>query len=80
MAYKDSDYTVVIAYNFGTETLTLVVEIQALCHIVGRHNLLERSHRLSLPIQFPQKSHKESDHTVLITDTDMLKLTVLARL
>ena len=70
MAYRDSDYTVVIAtMQLPNRTilvlkLTLVVEIQALS--CRRPPLLDRSLRSSLPVQLLRRPHKDSDHTGVI--------------
>ena len=67
MAYKDSNYTVMIAIMHRHKRpilvlkLTLVVEIQVFCLPVVRALL-----RLSLPVQLLRKAHKDSDHTVEI--------------
>ena len=71
MAYKDSDYTVVIAMmqwhkiKIIVLKLTLVVEIWTL---LSRRwpPLLERSLRLPVAVPFLGKPHEDSDHTVVI--------------
>ena len=71
MAYKDSDYTVVIAMmqwhkiKIIVLKLTLVVEIWAL---LSRRwlPLLERSLRLPVAVPFIGKAHEDSDHTAVI--------------
>ena len=71
MAYKDSDYTVVIAtmqwhkIKIIVLKLTLVVEIWAL---LSRRwpPLLERSLRLPVAVPFLGKAHEDSDHTAVI--------------
>ena len=71
MAYRDSDYTVVIAtMQLPNRTilvlkLTMVVEIQALLSC-RRPPLLDRSLRSSLPLQLLRRPHKGSDHTGVI--------------
>ena len=71
MAYKDSDYTVVIAMmqwhkiKIIVLKLTLVVEIWTL---LSRRwpPLLGRSLRLPVAVLFFGKAHEDSDHTALI--------------
>ena len=71
MAYKDSDYTVVIAMmqwhkiKIIVLKLTLVVEIWTL---LSRRwpPLLERSLRLPVAVPFLGKAHEDSDHTAVI--------------
>ena len=71
MAYKDSDYTVVIAtMQKPNRTIlvlkfSMVVEIQALL-LCCRPPLLDRSLRNSLPAQLLRRPHKDSDHTDMI--------------
>ena len=78
MAYRDSDYTIVIAtMQLPKRTilvlkLTLVVEIQTLLSC-RRPPLLDRSLRSSLPVQLLRRSHKDSDHTVVIAVAHMPK-------
>ena len=67
MAYKDSDYTIVITIMQCTILLlklTLVVEIQALLSCC-RPPLLEHSLQHLLPVQLLQRAHKDSDHTTI---------------
>ena len=71
MAYKDSDYTVVIAMmqwhkiKIIVLKLTLVVEIWAL---LSRRwpPLLERSLRLPVAVPFLGKAHEDSDRMAVI--------------
>ena len=71
LAYRDSDYTAVIAIMHWPEwwklvlKLTLVVEIWAL---LSRRwpPLLERSLRLPVAVPFLGKAHEDSDHTAVI--------------
>ena len=71
MAYKDSDYTVVIAMmqwhkiKIIVLKLTLVVEIWT---FLSRRwpPLLERSLRLPVAVPFLGKAHEDSDHTAVI--------------
>ena len=72
MAYKDSDYTVVIAMmqwhkiKIIVLKLTLVVEIWTLLSRCWPP-LLERSLRLPVAVPFFGKAHEDSDHTAVIT-------------
>ena len=45
-----------------------------------RPPLLERSLQLPVAVPFLGKAHKDSDHTAVIADAYMPKLTVLAKL
>ena len=67
MAYKESDYTVMISimqWHKRTILVLKVVEIQALLSC-RQPPLFERS-RLSLAVQPLGKAHQGSDHTVMI--------------
>ena len=82
MAYEDSDYTFMIAIMHCPNRtilvlkLTLVVEIQALL-LCRRPPLLSSTLVASTVLRSP---HKDSDHTAVIADTFMPKLTELAKL
>ena len=70
MAYKDSDYTIVIAVIcwpkcvFSVLNLTLVLELQVYLSS-HRPPLLKRSLPLSLAVQLSGKAHEDSDYTAL---------------
>ena len=71
MAYRDSDFTVMIAtMQLPNRTilvlkLTMVAEIQALLSC-RRPPLLDRSLRSLSPVQLLRRPHKDSDHTAVI--------------
>ena len=84
MAYRDSDYTVLIAHaatqphNFGAETHHGVRDTSAfVMPSVAIARSLSSKFVASTVLRRP---HKDSDHTAVITVAYMPKLTVLAKL
>ena len=71
LAYRNSDYTVVIAIMPGPECKKLVLKLtfgggDMSAFVSPWLPLLERSLRLPVAVPFLGKAHEDSDHTAVI--------------